>query len=40
VGGGIKVPANVKVSNSGLLLISGALMAAGLVYYMRRKKKL
>jgi LPXTG-motif cell wall-anchored protein len=40
VGGGIKVPANVKVSNSGILLISGALMATGFVYYMRRKKKI
>jgi LPXTG-motif cell wall-anchored protein len=39
VGGGIKVPANAKVSNSGMLLISGALMATGLVFYMRRKKK-
>ncbi len=40
VGGGIKVPANVNVSNSGLVLISGALMATGLVYYVRRKKKI
>ncbi len=40
VGGGIQVPANVKVSNSGILLISGALMATGFVYYVRRKKKI
>jgi len=39
VGGGIKVPAHVKVSNSGLLLGSAALLVTmGLVYYARRKK--
>ena len=40
VGGGIQVPANVKVSNSGILLVSGALMATGFVYYIRRKRKI
>jgi LPXTG-motif cell wall-anchored protein len=39
VGGGVKVPANVEVSNSGILLISGVLMTTGLVYIIRRKKK-
>jgi LPXTG-motif cell wall-anchored protein len=40
VGGGIKVPAHVNVSNSGLILGSGALLiTAGFIYYMRRKKK-
>lgn len=39
VGGGIKVPAHVKVSNSGLLLGSAALLVTiGLVHYIRRKK--
>ncbi len=40
VGGGIKVPAHVKVSNSGLLLglASLSLITIGVVYYMRRKK--
>jgi hypothetical protein len=40
VGGGIKVPAHVKVSNSGLLLglASLSLITTGAVYYMRRKK--
>lgn len=40
VGSGIKVHANVKVSNSGLLLGSAALLliTTGLVYYARRKK--
>jgi len=41
VGGGIKVPAHVKVSNSGLLLGLCALLLTtiGLVYYVRRRKK-
>ncbi len=41
VGGGIKVPAHVKVSNSGLLLGLCALLLTtiGLVYYARRRKK-
>jgi hypothetical protein len=40
VGGGIKVPAHVKVSNSGLMLglASLSLITIGVVYYMRRKK--